>query len=77
MVKDPAMSLLWHRFDPWPRNFHMLQVQPKKEREGMLFSVSNLLFLFNQKLSNKFLAPQDVTDLLSLDLNQAMNCDAT
>ena len=77
MVKDPAMSLLWHRFDPWPRNFHMLQVQPKKEREGMLFSVSNLLFLFNQKLSNKFLAPQDVTDLLSPDLNQAMNCDAT
>ena len=19
-------SLLWHRFDPWPRNFHILQV---------------------------------------------------
>ena len=18
-VKDPALSLLWHRFDPWPR----------------------------------------------------------
>ena len=23
-------SLLWHEFDPWPRKFHMLQVQPKK-----------------------------------------------
>ena len=36
-VKYPAMllkqlgSLLWHEFDPWPRNFHMLQVWPKKQ----------------------------------------------
>ena len=35
-VKDPALSLhrprllLWRGFDPWPRNFHMLQVWPKK-----------------------------------------------
>ena len=32
-VKDPVLPQLWHRlqltFDPWPRNFHMLQVQPK------------------------------------------------
>ena len=34
-VKDLALSvqelgsLLWHRFDPWPRNFHMPWVQPK------------------------------------------------
>ena len=33
-VKDPALPQLWHRwqlqlrFNPWPRNFHMLQVQP-------------------------------------------------
>ena len=32
-VKDLALSLqqleslLWHRFDPWPRNFYMPQVQ--------------------------------------------------
>ena len=38
-AKDPALSLLWlwlqlgHRFDPWPRNFHMPQVQQKKKRE--------------------------------------------
>ena len=23
-VKDPALSLLWCRFDPWPKNFSML-----------------------------------------------------
>ena len=26
-VKDLALSLLWHGFDPWPGNFHMLWVQ--------------------------------------------------
>ena len=35
-VKDPASSLLWlgsllwHKFHPWSGNFHMLQVQQKK-----------------------------------------------
>ena len=24
-VKDSALSLLWHRFNPWPRNFCMPQ----------------------------------------------------
>lgn len=31
-VKDLKLSqlksLLWHRFDPWPKNFHMPMVQP-------------------------------------------------
>ena len=37
-VKDPALSLLWLRsllwreFDPWPGNFHMLQIWPKKKK---------------------------------------------
>ena len=36
-VKDLSLSLQWHGlllgdgFDPWPRNFHMPQVQPKKQ----------------------------------------------
>ena len=36
-VKDPISSLqwlralLWHGFDPWPRNFCMLLVQPRKK----------------------------------------------
>ena len=37
-VKDLVLSLLWlsllpwHRFDPWPGDFHMLKLQPKKKR---------------------------------------------
>ena len=29
-LKDLALSLLWHRFDPWPGNFHVLWAWPKK-----------------------------------------------
>ena len=38
-VKEPVLSLLWlwlqlwHRFDPWPRNFHMWWAQPKKKKK--------------------------------------------
>lgn len=28
-VKDPALSLLWLGFNPWLKNFHMLQVCQK------------------------------------------------
>ena len=28
-AKDPAVSLLWYRFDPWRQNFHLLQAWPK------------------------------------------------
>ena len=40
VVRDPALSLLqlgslqWHGFDPWSRNFHTLQVQPKERERG-------------------------------------------
>ena len=36
-VKYPSLSLqwleslLWHGLDPWPRNFHMSQLQQKKK----------------------------------------------
>ena len=30
-VKDPALSLLWYWFDPWPRDFCMPQAWPKKK----------------------------------------------
>ena len=26
-------SLLWHGFDPWPGNFHMPRVGPKKKKK--------------------------------------------
>ena len=39
-VRDPSLSLLlqlrsllWHWFDPWPRNFHRLRAQPKKKKK--------------------------------------------
>ena len=33
-VKDLALSLLWHGFKTWPRNFHILQVQPKVKNKN-------------------------------------------
>ena len=30
-AKDLVFSLLWHGFNPWPRNFHMTQAWPKKK----------------------------------------------
>ena len=45
-VKDPILSFLWHRFDPWPGSFCMLRVWPKK----LNISRNNLtscLFYFN------------------------------
>ena len=32
-VKDPALSLLWCGFDPWPGKFHMLWVWQKKKKK--------------------------------------------
>ena len=32
-VKDRALSLLWFGFNPWPRNFRMMQTRPKKEKK--------------------------------------------
>ena len=46
-VKDSTSSLLWlslqlwHRFDPWPRNFHMLWTwPPKKEQVKIMLIIS-------------------------------------
>jgi len=51
-VKDPALSLLWfwsllwlllllwQEFDPWLRNFYMLQVRPKTKMEISLANVN-------------------------------------
>ena len=35
-VKDLALSLQWPGFNTWPGNFHMQQVQPKKERKSII-----------------------------------------
>ena len=33
-VKEPALSLLWLRFHPWPGNFGTPRAQPKKKSGG-------------------------------------------
>ena len=37
-VKDLASSLLWLRFDPWPRNFCVPWVWPKQNKKPMILS---------------------------------------
>ena len=33
-AKDPVLSLLWQRFDPWPRElFHAIGTVKKKKKE--------------------------------------------
>lgn len=44
-VKEPAMSLLWHQVHPWPWNFHVVWVQPKKGRGGGCSLTENLSLL--------------------------------
>jgi len=34
-LKDLALPQLQLRFNPWPRNFHMLWVRPQKEKENL------------------------------------------
>ena len=34
--------LLWHMFDPWPRKFHMLQAQPKKNEKRQTLPITYL-----------------------------------
>ena len=45
-VKNPALSLLqldsllWHRFNPWPKNFHIMWSWSKKKKKGLDFSIN-------------------------------------
>ena len=53
-VKDQVLSQLWHRsklqlrFDPWPGNFQIPWVQPKKKgkKRNFFFTVSAFCVLF-------------------------------
>ena len=33
-VKDPVWLQLWCRFNPWPRNVHMLWIWPKNNNNN-------------------------------------------
>ena len=39
-IKDSALSLLWHKFDPWPRDFLMPRAQPRKNIKNSTILVS-------------------------------------
>ena len=51
-VQDLAFSLqqlewlLWCRFDPWPGDFYMLQVQPKKKKKKKKKKKATTMFLW-------------------------------
>ena len=36
LVKDPALSLLWHGFDPWPSYFFVPEGPPKQNKKKIL-----------------------------------------
>ena len=36
-VKDPALSLLWCRFEPWPGNLYVPRARPKKKKKNPSF----------------------------------------
>ena len=71
-VKDLVLLKLWHRlklwlrFNPWPRNFHMLYMQPggkKKKSKQKKLSV--------QKNQNKTIKKPDVEFPLWLTRNES------
>ena len=39
VVKDPTLSLLWHRSDPWPRNKIFRELKEKKLSNTLLYPV--------------------------------------
>ena len=51
-VKDPVLPQLWQRsqmqlrFDPWPRNFHIPQVQPKKKKKNPTMDTNTVYHLY-------------------------------
>ena len=62
-VKDPLLlqlwcrSQLWLRFSLWPRNFHMLWVQPKREKNKWINKNKNQHYLIHAKkhTNNKYI----------------------
>ena len=61
-LKDPALPQLWHRlplqlgFNPWPRNLHMLWVQPFKKKKKKMFNQQLIKNIQKSKMKKIFLA---------------------
>ena len=41
---DSALSLWWHRFNPWPGNFYMPRVHLKKEKKKKVDAIGSKYF---------------------------------
>ena len=53
-VKDPPVSLLWHRFDPWPGKFCIRSEKREREREKhVLIKSGKIKHIRISKVSNK------------------------
>ena len=48
-IKDPRLSLLWHRFNPIPGNFHMPWAWPKKKKK-----LTNKDLLYSTGISTQY-----------------------
>ena len=64
VVKDSMLSLLWLRFYPWPENFYVLWVYPKKKRNPF-FSPLFLLGLHLQHMEVPRLGVKSELQLLA------------
>ena len=46
-TKDPALSLLWYRFNPWPQELpHVLGMAKKKKKKKIEKAVKKTVFIF-------------------------------
>ena len=47
----PCLISPWHRFDPWPENFHMPQVWPNPslspQTKNYIFTTSTIFYVFD------------------------------
>ena len=63
-------SQLWLRFDPWSRNFHMLQVWPekKKDRQKLSKESASFFIMFPKQQEKQFieLIPDNMHSLWKL-----------
>ena len=54
-VKNSALSLLWHDFNPWPGNFCMPQLWPKNINcGGSVYSSQEIMFFLALEPQNNF-----------------------
>ena len=52
MVKDLVLSLLWLGFHPWPKNFCMPGVRPKKKKKKKRERKKVAMFCTNTKTNS-------------------------